>query len=99
MTKRTEFEGAVWLTAKALADMPHGGQIIMDEKSFDGIKLQLADLYETVPHSPNYEAMETNCRCQEDAGHLSAALCPNEHVHRDFEPLPALPDCPKLSPG
>lgn len=49
-------------TVKALADMPHGGQVIMDEKSFDGIKLRLADLCEMIPHSPNYEGMEVNCR-------------------------------------
>ncbi|KAK9800253.1 hypothetical protein WJX73_007523 [Symbiochloris irregularis] len=61
-TKRVEYQGQVMNTVKALADMPHGGQVIMDEKCFDGIKLRLADLCEMVPHSPNYEGMEVNCR-------------------------------------
>lgn len=64
-TKRVEYQGQVMNTVKALADMPHGGQVIMDEKSFDGIKLRLADLCEMVPHSPNYEGMEVNCRCSQ----------------------------------
>ena len=61
-SKRAEFLGAVTNTVKGLSDMPYGGQVIMDEKTFEGIKLHLADLYDMVPHRPNLDALEQLCR-------------------------------------
>ncbi|MCJ1427722.1 hypothetical protein MMC29_005627 [Sticta canariensis] len=62
-SKCAEFLGSVTNTVKALSDMPHGGQVIMDEKTFEGVKLALADLYDMVPHGPSLEMLQQQCRC------------------------------------
>lgn len=61
-SKQTEYHGAVLRTVKALADVPHGGQILMDAKTFEGIKLLLDDLYQSISHGPDIAAMQENCR-------------------------------------
>ena len=61
-TKRMEYEGAVLQQVTSMADLPHGGQIIIDEATFDGIKSSLAVLRERVAKTPNMSAVAGACR-------------------------------------
>ena len=61
-TKRMEYEGAVFNTVMAMADLAHGGQIIIDENSFDGVKSSLAQLRSRVSGTPNLDAFLSLCR-------------------------------------
>ena len=61
-SKRLDYECEVMSFAKALSDMTSGAQILMDAKSFNEIKLQLAELYESIPKGPDIEALQENCR-------------------------------------
>ena len=60
-TKRIEYEGSVFNTVMAMAEVAHGGQIILDEASFDGIKSELAHLRARVAAQPNLEDLEPLC--------------------------------------
>ena len=62
-TKRMEYEGAVLHQVTCMADLPHGGQILVDEATFDGIKSSLATLRERVAKGPNLASIAANCRC------------------------------------
>lgn len=93
-SKRVEFLGTVMNTVKALSDMPHGGQIIMDEKSFEGVKLSLADLYDMVPHGPSLELLQQQCRCVLPVQPIvfcmhtmQLCFCTTEEAEKTFESL------------
>lgn len=62
-SKRSEYHGEVMTLASSLADLPHGGQILMEDKTFDGVKVHLAELCERVPRKPDWQALQTLCRC------------------------------------
>ena len=61
-TKRMEYEGSVFNTVMAMAEMAHGGQILVDEASFDGIKSSLAQVRARVSVGPNLENLQGLCR-------------------------------------
>ena len=62
-SKRMEYDGPVLNTVMAMAEIAHGGQIIMDEASFGLIKSGLVQLHSRVAASPDYEALQIQCRC------------------------------------
>ena len=57
-SKRSEYQGEVMTVASGMADLPFGGQILMDDKTFDGVKTSLADLVEKIPRRPNWDALQ-----------------------------------------
>ena len=61
-TKGTEYQGAVMAVANALKDLPCGGQILMEHKTFDVVKTHLAELFDRLPRKPDMDALEMNCR-------------------------------------
>lgn len=62
-SKRVEYQGSVMKFVKCMADMPSGGQILMDAASFEGIKLRLDDLYQSISHGPDLTALQQKSRC------------------------------------
>ena len=62
-TKRMEYEGAVLQKVTCMSDLPHGGQVVIDEETFDGIKSGLAALRQRVASRPNLSALAPSCRC------------------------------------
>ena len=61
-TKRMEYDGAVLNTVLAMADLAHGGQILLDEASFEPVKSSLVQLHSRVAASPDLDALQTQCR-------------------------------------
>ena len=61
-TKRMEYEGSVFNHVMAMADLAHGGQVLIDETSFTGIKSQLSDIRAGVSMRPNLDHLQTVCR-------------------------------------
>ena len=62
-SKRSEYQGEVMALASWLGELPHGGQILMEDRTFDGIKVHLAELHEKIPHRPDWPALQVACRC------------------------------------
>ena len=62
-SKRMEYDGKVFNTAMAMADLTHGGQIILDGSTFDGIKFSLAHLRTRVAAQPRLQDLEPLCGC------------------------------------
>ena len=60
--KRVAYSGAAHNMVMALAELAHGGQILMDEASFDGIKGQLLQLRSEVASGPDLDALQVQCR-------------------------------------
>ena len=69
-TKRMEYDGAVLNMVMAMADLAHGGQILMDEASFDLVKSGLVQLYSCVEPGPDLAALQDQLR------HAAQALFP-----------------------
>ena len=61
-TKRMEYEGSVFNAVMALAELAHGGQILIDEASFDGIKSSLPQLQARVSTGPSLDNLQGMCR-------------------------------------
>ena len=61
-TKRMEYEGSVFNAVMALAELAHGGQILINEASFDGIKSSLPQLRTRVSTGPSLENLQSMCR-------------------------------------
>lgn len=74
-SKRCEYQGEVMNLACSLADLPNGGQILMEDKAFDGVKLHLAELTERVPRRPDWQALQMLCRYGSMHG-LTSCICP-----------------------
>ena len=49
--------------AKAMSDLPHGGQIILEDKAAAALKANKAELAGQLSPTPDYKAMERYCRC------------------------------------
>ena len=62
-SKAIEYKGKGIDLVKAMLDVPHGGQIIMDGRAFAAIKSQLTSLAAAIPPHPNYDAMQRNRKC------------------------------------
>ena len=60
-TKR-KYEGAVYDSVMALAELAHGGQVIMDEATHEGIKPLLVQLRSRVAPGPDLAALQDQCR-------------------------------------
>ena len=61
-TKRMEYDGAVLNMVMAMAELAHGGQILMDEASFDPVKSGLVQLRSHVAAGPDLDALHLQCR-------------------------------------
>ena len=61
-SKRRDYRGKVRTMAQALSDTPHGGQIIIDSQTFDGVKLSLPELLAAVPASPDYRELQDQAK-------------------------------------
>ena len=62
-SKAVEYKGKVAELVKGMLDVPHGGQIIMDGRAFQGIKAELTTLAAMTPPHPDYDAIERQRRC------------------------------------
>ena len=61
-SKRMEYSGSTMHMAKSMADLPSGGQILLDANTFENVKLRLDDLHAAIAHAPDLLAIECNCR-------------------------------------
>ena len=61
-TKAVEYDGAVLNTVTAMAELAHGGQILMDQDSFKPIKSGLVQLRARTGPGPNLAALHRQCR-------------------------------------
>ena len=61
-SKRRDYRGKVRTMAQALSDTPHGGQIIIDSQTFDGVKTSLPELLAAVPASPDYRELQDQAK-------------------------------------
>ena len=61
-SKAVEYKGKVAELVKGMLDIPHGGQIIMDGRTFQGIKGELITLAATIPAHPDYDIIDRQCR-------------------------------------
>ena len=59
--KRTAYNGAAHNMVMAMAELAHGGMILMDEASFDGIKAQLIQLRAAVASGLDMDALQVRC--------------------------------------
>ena len=69
-SQRMEYDGTVLKTVMAMAEIAHGGQIIMDEASFGLIKPGLVQLHSWIAARPDIETLQNQCWC----GLLPSAL-------------------------
>ena len=61
-TSRMEYEGPVLDTVMAMADLAHGGQILVCETTFNSIKTGLVQLRARVASQPDMSALREQCR-------------------------------------
>ena len=61
-SKAVEYKGKVPELVKGMLDVPHGGQIIMDGRAFQGIKGELTTLAALVPPHPDWDSLERQRR-------------------------------------
>ena len=61
-SKAVEYKGKVAELVKGMLEVPHGGQIIMDGRAFQGIKGELTTLAAMVPPHPDYDSLERQPR-------------------------------------
>ena len=61
-SQRMEYVGIVLNTVMAMAEIAHGGQVIMDETSFGLIKSGLVQLHSRIAASPDFEALQNQSR-------------------------------------
>ena len=90
-SKRMEYSGSTMRMAKSMIDLPNGGQVLMDARTFDNIKLRLDDLYAAISHGPDMTAIERNCRSGRNRGcqlqYCSGPQCvDDQHFHAQAEP-------------
>ena len=88
-SKAIQYKGKGPDLVKAMLDVPHGGQIIMDGRAFAAIKTQLTSLAAIIPSHPDWEAVEKFRRwppqtcsvpVQIQSGHAMAAIIPSHPV-------------------
>ena len=83
-SKRRDYRGKVRTMAQALSDTPHGGQVIIDSETFDGVKTSLPELLAAVPASPDYRELQEQAKCGRCLGRSVPACgrCPEGWVLR-----------------
>ena len=57
ISKRKEYSGRVRERVQALSECCHGGQIILDAATFEGISACMTDLVAKVPSVPDFSAI------------------------------------------
>ena len=72
--RRLTYDGAVLNTVMAMTDLAHGGQILMDEASYNNIKSELVQLRSVVPPGASLSILQAQCR-QETGFHMQKAPC------------------------
>ena len=75
-SKAVEYKGKVAELVKGMLDIPHGGQIIMDGRTFQGIKGELSTLATMTSAHPDYDAIDRQCRCAAISFHAQALNWP-----------------------
>lgn len=81
-TKSLQYDGAVQNTVMAMAEVAHGGQILIDEASFTTVKASLVQLRARVAPSPNLADLHGLCRQASPADAvMSAALLAQAFVY------------------
>lgn len=74
-TKSLQYDGAVLNTVMAMAELAHGGQILIDEASFTTVKASLVQLRARVAPSPNLAGLHSLCRQDSCADAAKLAAC------------------------
>ena len=73
-SKAVEYKGKVPELVKGMLDVPHGGQIIMDGRAFQGIKGELTTLAALVPPPPGLGQPRAPAQARGCAGHWSEVV-------------------------
>ena len=74
-TKSLQYDGAVLNTVMTMAELAHGGQILIDEASFTTVKAGLVQLRARVAPSPNLAGLHSLCRQDSCADAAKLAAC------------------------
>ena len=72
--RRVAYDGAVLNTVMAMTDLAHGGQILIDESSYNSIKSELVQLRSVVPPGASLSILQAQCR-QGPGFHMQKAPC------------------------
>ena len=63
ISKRKEYGGEVRKRVQALSEACHGGQIIIDAATFEGVTNCMTDLVSKIPIEPDFSAIADYARC------------------------------------
>ena len=94
ISKRKEYGGKVRERVQALSECCHGGQIIIDAATFEGISNCMTDLVGKLPVEPDFSAIAdyTRCGCYilcaSTRSHFCSSFCSSLHVVKQCSSKP-----------
>ena len=62
ISKRREYGGKVRDRVLGLAEACHGGQVIIDSPTFEGITNSMVDIISRIPHEPDFASIAEHAR-------------------------------------